>query len=119
MTSFLLHINLIYWTPICGQYFRNGSLLEKCEKIWKNRRFYRRLWPDWGNTAWAAMVRLGSIELYKFSELDTSIDRAKYCLLFDVQNIKIPAFVREIPLFQQSRLRSPVSILKFYIVLWF
>ena len=36
---------------------------EKCGKIWKNGRFYGRLWTDWGNTAWAAMAGLGSIGL--------------------------------------------------------
>ena len=40
------------------RYFLKCSLLEK---IWKNVRFYGRLWPDWGNTARAAMARLGSI----------------------------------------------------------
>ena len=34
---------------------------EKCGKIWKNGCFSGQLWPDWGNTAWAAMV--GSIGL--------------------------------------------------------
>ena len=24
--------NLIYWTPICNEYFQGGSVLEKCEK---------------------------------------------------------------------------------------
>ena len=33
------------------------------EKIWKNGRFSGRLWPDWGNTTWAAMAGLGSIGL--------------------------------------------------------
>ena len=31
--------------------------------IWKNGRFSGRLWPDWGNTARAAMAGLGSIGL--------------------------------------------------------
>ena len=35
--------------------------MEKCGKIWKNGHFSGRLWPDWGNTAWAAMTGLGSI----------------------------------------------------------
>ena len=46
-----------------GYYFLEGSLLEKCGKIWNSSRFSGRLWPDWGNTAWAAMARLG----YKIS----------------------------------------------------
>ena len=54
--------NLIYWTPICGKYFFLCSFLEKCGKIWENGCFSRRLWPDWGNTALAAMAGLGSIE---------------------------------------------------------
>ena len=45
--------------------FWGGSLLEKCGKIWKNGHFSRRLWPDQGNTAWAAMAGLGSIGLNK------------------------------------------------------
>ena len=32
-------------------------------KIWKNGRFSRRIWPDWGNTARADMAGLGSIGL--------------------------------------------------------
>ena len=55
--------NLIYWSPMCGKYFLEGSILEKCGKIWKNGLFSGRLWPDWGNTAWAAMAGLGSIGL--------------------------------------------------------
>ena len=27
--------NLIYWTPICGTYFLDGFILEKCGQIWK------------------------------------------------------------------------------------
>ena len=38
-----------------------GSLLEKCAKILENGRFSRRLLPDWGNTARAAMAGLGSM----------------------------------------------------------
>ena len=37
--------------------------LEKCGKIWKNRLFSGRIWPDWGNTAWTDMAGLGSIGL--------------------------------------------------------
>ena len=66
--SFLLHLrehlssfNLICWTHICGKYFLNGSILEKCGKIWKNSRFSGRLRPDWGNTTWEATAGLGSI----------------------------------------------------------
>ena len=58
-----MSFNLIYWIPICGRTFFNGSILEKCGKIWKNGCFSGRLWPDWGNTAWAAMAGLGSIGL--------------------------------------------------------
>ena len=28
--------------------------------FWKNGRFSGRIWPDWGNTAWADMAGLGS-----------------------------------------------------------
>ena len=42
---------------ISGKYFLGGSILEKCGKIWK------KLWPDWGNTAWEATAGLGSIGL--------------------------------------------------------
>ena len=46
-----------------GSYFLFGSNLEKCGKMWKNGRFSGRIWPDWGNTAWADMAGLGSIGL--------------------------------------------------------
>ena len=46
-----------------GSYFLDGSILEKCGNFWKNRRFSRRIWPDWGNTAPADMAGLGSIGL--------------------------------------------------------
>ena len=55
--------NLIFWNPICGQYFLKCTLLEKYGKISKNSRFSGRLWPDWGNTAQAAMAGLGPIGL--------------------------------------------------------
>ena len=28
-----MNFNLIYWTPICGKYFLEGSILKK---MWKN-----------------------------------------------------------------------------------
>ena len=31
--------NLLYWTPTCGKYFLEGSIFEKCGKMWKNGRF--------------------------------------------------------------------------------
>ena len=40
--------NLIYWTPILGEYFLVCSILEKCGKIWENGHFSGRLWPDLG-----------------------------------------------------------------------
>ena len=46
-----------------GSYFFVGSNLEKYGKFWKNSGFSRRIWPDWGNTAWADMAGLGSIGL--------------------------------------------------------
>ena len=48
-----------------GYYFFVGSNLEKYGKFWKNGRFSGRIWPDWGNTAWADMAGLGSIGLRK------------------------------------------------------
>ena len=57
--------NLIYWTPICGNYFLDCSILGKCGKIWKNCRFSGRLRPDWGNTARAVTAGLGPIGLWK------------------------------------------------------
>ena len=38
-----------------------GSSLEKCRIFWKNGHFPGRIWPDWGNSAWANMVGLRSI----------------------------------------------------------
>ena len=37
--------------------------LENVEKYGKIGHFSGRIWPDWGNTAWADMARLGSIGL--------------------------------------------------------
>ena len=66
------NFNLIYWIPICGKYFLEGSFLEKCGKIWKTAVFSGRLWPDWGNTAQAAMAGLGSIGVQSFNHSRTS-----------------------------------------------
>ena len=46
-----------------GSYLFYGSILEKWGNSWKNGRFSGRIWPDWGNTAWADMAGLGSIGL--------------------------------------------------------
>ena len=43
-----------------GSYLCYGSILEKCGIFWKNGRFSRRIWPDWGNTARADMAGLVS-----------------------------------------------------------
>ena len=40
-----------------------GSNLEKCGFFLKNSCFSKRIWPVWGNTAWADMAGLGSIGL--------------------------------------------------------
>ena len=44
-----------------GYHFFVGSNFKKYGKFWKNGRFSGRIWPDWGNTAWADMAGLGSI----------------------------------------------------------
>ena len=44
-----------------GYYSFVGSYLEKYGKFWKNSFFSGRIWPDWGNAAWADMAGLGSI----------------------------------------------------------
>ena len=49
-----------------GSYLFYGSILEKCGNFWKNGRFSGRIWPDWGNAAWAHMAGLGSIGLRFF-----------------------------------------------------
>ena len=54
-------------------YFFVGSNLEKCGKFWKNGRFSGRIWPDWGNTAWADMAGLGSIGLMSKQRLNIVI----------------------------------------------
>ena len=46
-----------------GKYILVGSNLEKCGFFLENSRFSGRIWPDWGNTAWADMAGLGSIGL--------------------------------------------------------
>ena len=46
-----------------GCYFFMGSYLEKYGTFWKNGCFSGRIWPDWGNAAWADMAGLGSIGL--------------------------------------------------------
>ena len=56
---------MIYCTPMSGSYFLYGSILEKCGNLWKNSRFSGRIWPDWGNAAWADMAGLGSIGINK------------------------------------------------------
>ena len=58
-----MSFNLIYWNPMIGSYLLYGSSLEKCGNFGKNGRFSGRIWPDWGNTAWADMAGLGSIGL--------------------------------------------------------
>ena len=46
---------------MCGKYFLEGSILEKCGKMWKNMEkwpFSGRLWPDRGYTTRAATIGL-------------------------------------------------------------
>ena len=45
-------------------------ILKNMELFFKNGRFSGRIWPDWGNTAWADMAGLGSKGL-KPGELGT------------------------------------------------
>ena len=47
-----------------GSYFLYSFILGKCGIFWNNGRFSGRIWPDWGNTAWADMAGLGSIGTY-------------------------------------------------------
>ena len=64
--------------------------MKKCGNFWKNGRFSRRIWPDWGNTAWADMAELGSIGLkttfeqyhINFSNSDFSLDIASISAKF-------------------------------------
>ena len=37
-------------------------LIRKILEIFEKRPFFRRIWPDWVNTAWADMAGLGSKE---------------------------------------------------------
>ena len=46
-----------------GSWILVGSNLEKYGNFRKNGRFSGRIWPDWGNAAWADMAGLGSIGL--------------------------------------------------------
>ena len=64
---------MIYWTPMSGLYLLWGSILEKNGKFWKNSRFSRRIWPDWGNTTRADMAGLGSIGLIFFCHCCTPL----------------------------------------------
>ena len=60
-----MDFNLIYLTHMGGSYFLVGSNLEKCGHFRKNSCFSGRIWPDWGNTAWADMTGLEYIWLKK------------------------------------------------------
>ena len=42
-----------------SSYFLYSFILEKCGIFLKNSRFSGRIWPDWGNTAWADMAGIG------------------------------------------------------------
>ena len=55
--------------------------MEKCGKFRKNGRFSGRIWPDWGNTAWADMAGLGSIGL-----------RLRSCLMSKTSNFDFEIF---------------------------
>ena len=63
-----------------GKYILVGSYLEKCGQFWENGRFSGRIWPNWGNTAWADMAGLGSIGLMEIVIVEewSMIQRAHY-----------------------------------------
>ena len=61
-----------------GSYFLHSFILEKCGHFWKNGRFSGRIWPDWGNTAWADMAGLGSIGLTVYMVLYTHMQGFLY-----------------------------------------
>ena len=60
---------------MAGYYFFVGSNLEKYGKFC----FSGRIWPDWGNTAWADMAGLGSIGLIYFL---IPLSNRCYCFLY-------------------------------------
>ena len=60
------------------------SSLFSLEKYGKIGRFSRRLRPDWGNNAWAATDRLGSIGLNpsRFDETQVDYTNTFFVLVF-------------------------------------
>ena len=70
-----------------GSWFLEGSNLEKCGNFVKNGRFSGRIWPDWGNTAWADMAGLGSIGLRVRSMRRISHFHSINTTVFDLQII--------------------------------
>ena len=70
--------NLTYWTPMGGCYFFMGYNLENFGKFWKNGRFSGRIWPDWGNAAWADMAGLGSIGLINRMSISAQLTQVIY-----------------------------------------
>ena len=67
--------DLIYWTPMSSSYFLYGSILEKCDFLWKNSYFSGWIWPDWGNTTWTDMAGLGFVGITSHSGADTGFSK--------------------------------------------
>ena len=63
-----------------GSYFFMGSYLEKYGKFRETAIFSGRIWPDWGNTAWADMAGLGSIGLISnaFGNYNTNEEHPRF-----------------------------------------
>ena len=87
--EFFIGFKMIYWTTMSGSYFLDGSILEKCGNFWKNVCFSGRIWPDWGNTAWADMAGLGSIGLRLEREGGQWICLSCRCLLLNLTFLNI------------------------------
>ena len=61
-----------------------GSIFEKCPNFGKNGRFSRQIWPDWGNTAWADMAGLGSIDYPIYLVFNHILVYNGLCVLFGI-----------------------------------
>ena len=54
-----MSFNLIYWNPICGQYFLDCTLLEKIGKIMEKRPFFRAAMAGLGKYSMGGYGRIG------------------------------------------------------------